>query len=24
MRGLVDDNVTDPYRNVGYLLDQTA
>jgi hypothetical protein len=24
MRGLVDDNVTDPYQNVGYLLDQTA
>lgn len=24
MRGLVDDNVSDPYLNVGYLLDQTA
>jgi hypothetical protein len=24
MRGLVDDNVTDPFQNVGYLLDQTA
>jgi hypothetical protein len=24
MRGLVDDNVSDPYQNVGYLLDQTA
>jgi hypothetical protein len=24
MRGLVDDNVADPYQNVGYLLDQTA
>jgi hypothetical protein len=24
MRGLVDDNVADPYQNVGYLLDQVA
>jgi hypothetical protein len=24
MRGLVDDNVSDPYQNVGYLLDQVA
>jgi len=24
MRALVDDNVSDPYQNVGYLLDQTA
>jgi hypothetical protein len=24
MRGLVDDNISDPYQNVGYLLDQTA
>jgi hypothetical protein len=24
MRGLVDDNVSDPYRNVGYMLDQVA
>jgi hypothetical protein len=24
MRALVDDNISDPYQNVGYLLDQTA
>jgi hypothetical protein len=24
MRGLVDDNVSDPYESVGYLLDQVA
>lgn len=24
MRGLIDDNVTDPYQTVGYMLDQTA
>jgi len=24
MRGLVDDNVSDPYQNVGFLLDQTS
>jgi hypothetical protein len=24
MRGLVDDNVSDQYQNVGYMLDQTA
>jgi hypothetical protein len=24
MRGLVDDNVADPYQSVGYLLDQVA
>jgi hypothetical protein len=24
MRGLVDDNVSDPYENVGYMLDQTS